>query len=153
MARRRGSGQFDDRPQSAFTLASDAATSLVRLALGSYRYRCAMTGEQFHPEPILPHPHLDVVPIQPLVLDGPQEIGNCLVLEENAARAFRRGLIQVSDDFRIIVPAPDRLDARLAPHVTPMQPLHLPEDPILWPHPARLAFHRALFANGPGTTA
>ena len=141
------SGHFGELPQAGFTLSPDSATAFHRFALATYSYRCAITGEQFLPE-IIPHPHLDVVPIQPLALGGQVEIGNVVVLEEHVARAFRRGLIQVSDDLLVLIPDRAQLDPRLVKHVVGVRHLVLPDDHLLRPRLAAFSFHRALFAGG-----
>lgn len=138
--------EFEEHAQSAFF--SDASpVEFVRFALAAYSHRCAISGEQFHPEDRLPLPHLDVVLIRPMALGGLPELGNCLVLEEHVARAFRRGIVQVADDFTVLLPAPADLEHRLAIHVRPGNKLLLPQDPLFHPSQSALAFHRALFSG------
>ncbi len=142
------SGHFGEGPQRGFNLSPESAVEFHCFGLRVYNFRCAISGEQFLPDTI-PHPHLEVVLIRPAALGGQAEFGNVIVLEEHVARAFRRGIVQVSDDLEVVVPDRAKLEPRLARNVVAGHPLFLPDDLLFWPHREAFSFHRALFDGGP----
>ena len=138
---------FWELPQRGFMPAIEALPGFNRSVLEAYGLRCAISGERFLAEPAQPHPHLEVVAIRPLALGGAVSIGNCLALEQQIARHFRRGIIQIDEDFRVVVAEPAALEPAIRPHVIAGRVLFLPALPEHWPGLASLAFHRRLFAR------
>ncbi|MGK2227178.1 hypothetical protein [uncultured Devosia sp.] len=130
--------------QSGFAAAAplEAYEAIYRLVLSAYRYRCALTGEQFLADVGLLHPHLAVEAIRPRGTGGPLQINNYIALEEHAARAFRRGQILIEDDYGITVPNPDALDPAVLVRLNADRRLLVPVEGLFQPSPAHLAFHR-----------
>ncbi|MGB3339038.1 MAG: hypothetical protein WBA73_17820 [Devosia sp.] len=117
----------------------DAYTSLYRLVLVSYGYRCALTGARFAAPASALHPDLDVTAIQPREQGGPLAIANYLPMIVSLVPVFRDGLITIEDDFRILVPHPELLDRDTLAALR--SSLALPEPPFR-PGPEFLAHHR-----------
>jgi hypothetical protein len=117
----------------------DAYTSLYRLVLVSYGYRCALTGVRFAAPVSALHADLDVTAIQPREQGGPLAIANYLPMIVSLTKVFRDGLITIEDDFRILVPHPELLDRDMLSALRAS--LVLPEAPFR-PGPEFLAHHR-----------
>jgi hypothetical protein len=132
---------FSEEGQRGFAAdeSLDAYTSLYRLVLMSYGYRCALTGARFAPPTGALHPDLDVTAIQLREQGGPLSIANYLPMIATLVPAFRDGLIAIEDDFRIVVPHPELLDRDMLAALR--SSLVLPEEPLR-PGPAFLAHHR-----------
>ncbi len=132
---------FEEERQRGFAAdeSLDAYTSLYRLVLTSYGYRCALTGARFAPATGALHPDLEVVAIQPREEGGPLAIGNYLPMLASLRRVFQDGLITIEDDYRIVVPQPQMLDRLMLEGLR--SSLVLPEEPFR-PSPAVLAHHR-----------
>jgi hypothetical protein len=134
-------GGFGEEVQRGFAAAEEleAYTSLYRLVLVSYGYRCALTGARFAAPASALHPDLDVTAIQPRDQGGPLSIANYLPMIVSLTSAFRDGLITIDDDFRILVPHPELLDRDTLAALRTS--LILPEPPL---RPAQefLAHHR-----------
>jgi hypothetical protein len=132
---------FKEEAQRGFAAdeSLDAYTSLYRLVLMSYGYRCALTGARFAPPTGALHPDLEVVAIQPREQGGPLTIANYLPMLVSLRRVFQDGLITVEDDYRIVVPRPEMLDRLILESLR--SSLVLPDDPFR-PGAAFLAHHR-----------
>lgn len=84
--------------------------------------------------------------IQPVSMGGPDVVQNGLALSATVHWLFDRHLISVTDDYRLLV-AHNRIPAELRALFTSQnEPIHLPYDQKLWPHPSYLARHRERFA-------
>ena len=101
-----------EEPQRGFAAddSLEAYTSLQRLVLLSYGYRCALTGARFPAPASALHPDLDVTAIQPRDQGGPLAIANYLPMIASLTPVFRDGLVAIEDDYRILVPHPELLD-------------------------------------------
>jgi hypothetical protein len=132
---------FKEEAQRGFAAdeSLDAYTSLYRLVLMSYGYRCALTGARFAPPTGALHPDLEVVAIQPREQGGPLTISNYLPMLASLRRVFQDGLITVEDDYRIVVPRPEMLDQLML--VSLRGSLVLPEEPFR-PAAEVMAHHR-----------
>jgi hypothetical protein len=132
---------FEEERQRGFAAdeSLDAYTSLYRLVLMSYGYRCALTGARFAPPAGALHPDLDVVAIQPREQGGPLSITNYLPMLASLRPVFNDGLITIEDDYRIVVPRPEMLDRALLESLR--SSLVLPEEPFR-PHAEVMAHHR-----------
>ena len=133
---------WGEQAQRGFAAADDtvqAYTALYGLVLQVYGYRCALTGARFAPPVMTLHPDLHVEAIQPRDQGGPLAIANYLPMIGTLLRPFRDGLIAIEDDYRIVVPHPDLLDAELlsALRTTLIQP-----DQPFRPGLAFIAHHR-----------
>jgi hypothetical protein len=135
---------FGESFQPTFDLAG--AQEFYRSVLATYGHRCAVTGETLFPEELLPHPHLEVVLLQPMALGGTLTPGNCLVAEEQVARHVRRGHVVFDADYRVHVPDPGQIKPAVAPHVVEGRKLFLPSDPLFWPTRDALDYHRRMFS-------
>ena len=140
---------FGDRPQPGFAAGGtsmEAYESLYRLVLTAYGYRCALTGEQFAPEPGLLHSRLEVVAIRPREHGGPLQISNYLPIVWSLARAFSDGAIFAEDDYRIVVPKADLIEPSVAARLR--SALWVPVEPLFQPGQAYLAHHRRFALGG-----
>ena len=135
---------FGEFAQQGFSTAPplEVYESVYRLVLTAYKYRCAVTGEQFEPDIGILHPHLEVIAIRPRDAGGPLQVNNFLALEEHAARAFKEGRLLVEDDYSVIVPNPHALPRALAVRLHIGGRLIVPAEPMFQPSPSHLAFHR-----------
>lgn len=134
-----GLGEEAQRGFAAADDALEAYTGLYRLVLLTYGYRCALTGARFSPPVLTLHPDLEVEAIQRREEGGPLAIANYLPMITALARPFRDGLITIEDDYRILVPHPDLLDADMLAALR--VGLILPEEPFR-PGATYLAHHR-----------
>jgi hypothetical protein len=131
-----------EEAQGGFAASDDtveAYTGLYRLVLLTYGYRCALTGARFAPPVLTLHADLAVEAIQPREQGGPLAIANYLPMIGSLARPFRDGLVAIEDDYRIVVPHPDMLDAEMVSALR--SSLILPDEPFR-PGAAYLAHHR-----------
>ena len=144
MAGSKDKAGLGEERQSGFAAAGslEAYEAIYRLVLSAYGYRCALTGEQFHAEAGLLHPHLAVEAIRPRDAGGPLQINNFIALEEHAAQAFRRGQILIEDDYSFVVPYPEALDRAVLLRLKADGKLVVPAEGLFQPSPAHLAFHR-----------
>ena len=108
--------------------------------LRNWGHRCAVTGRHV-PLGAGRGGGLDVVAIRPREAGGPLHVRNFLPLVPLAARAWERGDISAGPDLDIVA-VPNRLDPDLLAWMLPSGRLLVPEDPLLGPAPAHLAFHR-----------
>jgi len=118
----------------------DGYTSLYRLVLTSYGYRCALTGARFAAPTLFLHADLDVEAIQPREQGGPLSVDNYLPMIKSLRIPFRDGLITIENDYRIIAPHPDLLDSDMLASLRGS--LLLPEEILFRPGAAFLAYHR-----------
>jgi putative restriction endonuclease len=85
--------------------------------------------------------------IRPVAAGGPDVVQNGIALSATVHWLFDRHLISISEDFRLLV-AHNRVPSELVNLFRPQhEPLLLPDDRRLWPHPAFLAHHREGFAG------
>lgn len=133
---------FGEEVQRGFAAAEEleAYTSLYRLVLISYGYRCALTGARFAAPTSALHPDLDVTAIQPRDQGGPLTIANYLPMIVSLTSAFREGLITIEDNYRILVPHPELLDRDTLAALRTS--LLVPDDALLRPGTEFLAHHR-----------
>lgn len=85
--------------------------------------------------------------IWPVATGGPDVVQNGLALSGTAHWLFDRHLISLTDDYRLLVShnkVPSELRGLFA---QPMDRIHLPTDPKLWPHPGYIARHREAFSD------
>lgn len=134
-----GLGEEVQRGFAAAEEGLEAYTSLYRLVLLTYGYRCALTGARFSSPALMLHPDLDVAAIQPREEGGPLAVANYLPMLHSLSRPFRDGLITIEDDYRIVVPHPDLLDVDMLAGLRAR--LVLPDEPFR-PGSPFLAYHR-----------
>lgn len=86
--------------------------------------------------------------IWPVASGGPDVVQNGIALSATIHWLFDRHLISVSDDYRLLVAhnrVPKELQSLLGEQA---KLIHLPTDPMNWPHPSFLARHRDIFSGG-----
>jgi hypothetical protein len=95
--------------------------------------RCALTGAALAP---------DTLPIA-IRWEGPERLhlNNLLLLSPAAETAFREGHLTIRDDFSLVVDF-RRIDPELVERLNPDGRLHVPDNPLLRPWAANLAWHR-----------
>lgn len=122
--------------------APDTATyeAIYRQVLERWDYRCAVTGQRF-PEATGTHRELRLVAIRPRERGGPLHVRNYLPMVEDAARAWQRGDIGVTDGLEFVA-VQDRLSADLLERMRPDGRLLVPDAASLGPDPQHLAYHR-----------
>lgn len=111
-------------------------------ALERWGYRCVLTGAQFGPAAIRPHPGLRVVAIRPRELGGPLHVRNYLPMVPEAEQAWTHGHITLGPSFGFQV-SERLIDPELRERLLPLGRLALPEEPSLWPDLELIAYHRA----------
>jgi putative restriction endonuclease len=85
--------------------------------------------------------------IRPVAAGGPDVVQNGIALSATVHWLFDRHLISIGEDYRLLV-AHNRVPTELRNLFRPAhEPIHLPQDRRLWPHPAFLAHHREQFAG------
>lgn len=85
--------------------------------------------------------------IWPVAEGGPDIVQNGIALSATVHWLFDRHLISLTDDFRLLV-AHNRVPGELrALFTSEAEPIHLPTDAHLRPHPAFVARHRDTFAG------
>jgi putative restriction endonuclease len=85
--------------------------------------------------------------IWPVAEDGPDVVQNGLALSGTIHWLFDRHLISLTDDYALLV-AHNRVPAELRSLFTrQLDRIHLPKDPVLWPHPAYIQRHRNIFVG------
>jgi hypothetical protein len=124
------------------TFAPDAKTyeAIYRRVLERWDYRCAVTGRRF-PQATGTHSELRLVAIRPREQGGPLHVRNYLPMVEEAARAWQRGDISVTDGLEFVA-VQDRLSPDLLEKMRPDGRLLVPDGAALGPDPEHLAFHR-----------
>lgn len=85
--------------------------------------------------------------IKPVAAGGPDVVQNGIALSATVHWLFDRHLISIGEDYRLLV-AHNRVPTELRSLFRPEhEPIHLPSDSKLRPHPAFLAYHREQFAG------
>lgn len=105
----------------------------------AYDKRCAMSGLRLINGG--GRPEVQAAHIRPVEADGPDTVRNGMALTGTFHWLFDRGLVTVSDDYRIVVSpqgVPDDLDRLIVPD----RRLILPADEGQRPHRTYLAWHR-----------
>lgn len=119
-----------------------AFKTAVRLA---YENRCALTGLQLINGG--GRPEVQAAHIKPVSENGPDTIRNGLALSGTLHWLFDRGLISVSDEYRILIAekkVPDQIRSMLNTNGEIIRP----RDPNLRPSVHFLQFHRANIFKG-----
>ncbi|MBX6321001.1 MAG: HNH endonuclease [Rhodospirillaceae bacterium] len=80
--------------------------------------------------------------IRPVADRGPDSVRNGIALSGTIHWMFDRGLISITDDYRILL-AKGRVPDQVEKLVLPERRLRLPANPNLLPHPQFLRYHRA----------
>lgn len=91
-------------------------------------------------------PEVQAAHIRPVASLGPDSIRNGIALSGTLHWMFDRGLLSVSDDYRILTAANVPEDAKRL--LSPDRRLILPDDETLRPHPTFLRFHRETVFKG-----
>ncbi len=117
--------------------------------LRAYRSRCAFTDLK-----IINgggHAEVDAAHIRPVGHNhqGTDSVCNGLALSKTVHWMFDRGVVSVSDDYRILE-SPGRLPNKLRPLFRSDGMIYLPEAKMEQPHPAYLRYHRKMFENNYG---
>lgn len=110
-----------------------------RLVRDAYRNTCAISGLSLINGG--GRPEVQAAHIKSVAAQGPDSVRNGLALTGTVHWLFDRGLISLSDDYRVLVSGhgvPDEM-ARL---IRPDKSLLLPDEQQFRPHPAYLAWHR-----------
>jgi putative restriction endonuclease len=79
--------------------------------------------------------------IRPVASDGPDSIRNGIALSGTIHWMFDRGLISMTDDYRLLV-SKSRMPEAALKLLPPDGQVALPPRPEVWPHPSFLQFHR-----------
>ena len=111
----------------------------------TYDKTCALTGLR-----ILNgggRPEVQAAHIRPVHEDGPDTIRNGLALSGTVHWMFDRGLISISDDYRILK-ARGRIPAAMDRLLLSGGRILLPADPARRPHPRYLRYHRERIFKG-----
>lgn len=128
------------RPTIEMTVARPFRDRAFKTAVRSaYENRCAVTGLRLVNGG--GRPEVQAAHIKPVSENGPDSIRNGLALSGTFHWLFDRGLISVSDDYRILVSenkVPDQARSMLNRNGK----LILPRDDALCPNPHYLKFHR-----------
>ena len=111
----------------------------------AYDNRCAVTGLR-----IINgggRAEVQAAHIQPVAEGGPDVAQNGIALSATVHWLFDRHLISLDEDYRLLV-SHNRVPSELTNLFRPShQPIHLPKDPRLHPHPRFLAHHRERYAS------
>jgi putative restriction endonuclease len=105
----------------------------------AYGNRCAVSGLR-----IINgggRPEVQAAHIRPVQDSGPDTVRNGLALTGTLHWLFDRGLLSVSDDYRVLV-AEDRVEVDVLRLIRPDRRLMVPTAPEHRPHPAYLGWHR-----------
>lgn len=105
----------------------------------AYRNTCAITGLQLTNGG--GRPEVQAAHIRPVECDGPDTVRNGLALTGTVHWMFDRGMISLSDDYRVIV-SRKGVPSELSSLVTEGRPMRLPDQINFRPHPAYLRWHR-----------
>lgn len=105
----------------------------------AYNNRCAVTGIRLVNGG--GRPEVQAAHIVPVAHNGSDSVRNGMALSSTVHWMFDRGLISVSDDFRVIAPQ-DLIAPELASIVEDRRPLFLPANETNYPHKAFLEHHR-----------
>lgn len=119
--------------------------SFMHNVRSAYGNRCAITGLRLINGG--GRPEVQAAHIKPVASDGPDSVRNGLALSGTVHWMFDRGLISVSDDYKILISkkhVPDDA-ARL---LNKNGLINLPSDPTLYPNSHYLEFHREIIFKG-----
>jgi len=105
----------------------------------TYRNTCAFTGLALVNGG--GRPEVQAAHIRPVASMGPDSVRNGLALTATAHWLFDRGLVSVSDDYRLLL-APRGVPGELRRMFRQGLEVWVPDDTRLRPHPAYLAWHR-----------
>jgi putative restriction endonuclease len=105
----------------------------------AYSNRCAMTGLKLINGG--GRPEVQAAHIQPVASNGPDSVRNGLALSGTVHWMFDRGLLSVSDDYRILI-AKKHVPDDAARLLNKNSMIHLPNDQTLLPNAQYLKFHR-----------
>jgi putative restriction endonuclease len=131
------------RPIIEMTIARPFRDRAFKTAVRSaYENKCALTGLRLINGG--GRPEVQAAHIKPVSENGPDSIRNGLALSGTFHWLFDRGLISVSDDYRILVSEKDVPDQARA-MLNPSGKLFLPKDSAFYPNPYYLEFHRRSF--------
>ena len=108
----------------------------VRMAYGS---RCAISGLRLINGG--GRPEVQAAHIRPVEQDGPDTVRNGLALTGTVHWLFDRGLISISDDYRVLISS-QATPTDIAPLIRPGLRLLLPDVAEWRPHPTYLDWHR-----------
>jgi putative restriction endonuclease len=89
----------------------------------------------------------DAAHIRPVSADGPDSVRNGLALTKTIHWAFDRGLVSLADDGRILT-VERGIDHSMRTLFRADGLAFLPKDPMDWPHPSFLAWHRKFVFKG-----
>jgi putative restriction endonuclease len=78
---------------------------------------------------------------------GPDSVRNGLALSRTMHWLFDRGLVSAQDDFTILT-AKKLIPDFVMRMLNPDGRLIVPDEPVLWPHPASLRYHRERIYKG-----
>jgi putative restriction endonuclease len=131
------------RPIIEMTIARPFRDRAFKTAVRSaYENKCALTGLRLINGG--GRPEVQAAHIKPVSENGPDSIRNGLALSGTFHWLFDRGLISVSDDYRILVSEKD-VPAQARAMLNPSGKLFLPKDSAFYPNPYYLEFHRRGF--------
>ena len=120
--------------------------SFARMVKSAYRGRCAMSGLMLRNGGGAAE--VQAAHIRPVSHQGPDCVPNGLALSGTLHWMFDRGLLSVSDDYKILV-ADNKVDKVTVDRLIVLdRKLRLPEDRRDFPHPAYLRFHRVEIFGG-----
>ena len=107
-----------------------------------YTYRCAFTGMQL--TSTFGHSFVDACHIIPFSISHNDKVTNGISLCPNLHRAFDRGLISISPDYRILVSQHILEDVKHDYSIQKLQgkPILLPQKKHQYPAPEYIAWHR-----------
>lgn len=116
-----------------------AFTKAVRLAYGN---RCAVSGLMLINGG--GRPEVQAAHIRPVASNGPDAVRNGLALSGTFHWMFDRGLISVSDDYRLLI-SDSKVPEQAMNMLNKDMKLILPSDRSMYPDPYYLRFHRENF--------
>jgi len=119
--------------------------SFMHNVRAAYSNRCAITGLRLINGG--GRPEVQAAHIQPVASKGPDSVRNGLALSGTVHWMFDRGLISISDDFKILV-AKDHVPDDAARLLNQSGVIHLPKDHTLYPNAHFLKFHRDTVFKG-----
>jgi putative restriction endonuclease len=105
----------------------------------AYSNRCAMTGLKLINGG--GRPEVQAAHIQPVASNGPDSVRNGLALSGTVHWMFDRGLLSVSDDYRILI-AKSHVPEDAVRLLNQNRMIYLPKDQTLFPNAHYLKFHR-----------
>src|ERR1700722_2518757 len=119
--------------------------SFMHNVRAAYSNRCAITGLRLINGG--GRPEVQAAHIQPVASKGPDSVRNGVALSGTVHWMFDRGLISISDDFKILV-AKDHVPDDAARLLNQSGVIHLPKDHTLYPNAHFLKFHRDTVFKG-----